>query len=117
LKNITFNDLIPYRFATSHFPKQVLENLASTFKLESSDAVNIAIQSDNVTILRDAMINSDLILLSTPGCVRSGLDAHLIEEVPLEMNTPTMWHCITLKDSLPHPAIASLRAAIHKTKI
>jgi DNA-binding transcriptional LysR family regulator len=117
LKNITFNDLMSYRFATSHFPKQVLEDLARTFQLDSSDALDIAIQSDNLTILRDAMINSDLILLSTPACVRSGLDAHLIEEIPIELNTPTMWHCITLKDSLPHPAIASLRAAISKTKI
>jgi hypothetical protein len=64
--------------------------------------------------VRDAVIHSDLILLTTPGCVRNELATNLIVELPIDLNTPAKWQSVTLKNTVAHPAISSLRAAIVK---
>lgn len=108
----TFQDLLPYRFAGSHFPMSLLDNLSDLFGLGSRRCIQFAIQSDNIAVLRDATMHSDLILLTTPGSVRNVLAAGLLVELPIDLQTLASWHCVTLKDSVLHPAIPSLRSAI-----
>ena len=60
------------------------------------------------------MLHSDLILLTIPRCVHNELAAELIVELPIDLNTPAKWHSVTLKHTVAHPALSSLRAAIVK---
>lgn len=112
LPQISFHDLLPYRFAGSHFPKALLEHLAQLHKLESHTLIELAIQSDNISLMRDATMNSDLILLTTRGCVRNALNANLLVELPVELHTGGDWYAVTLKNAVLHPAIPSLKKAI-----
>ncbi|MCB1695621.1 MAG: LysR family transcriptional regulator [Halioglobus sp.] len=114
LAKLSFHDLLPYRFAGAHFPVALLEHIAELFKLRDRHVIELAIQSDNIAIVRDAVIHSDLILLTTPGCVRNELAANLIVELPIDLNTPAKWRSVTLKNTVAHPALSSLRAAIVK---
>jgi DNA-binding transcriptional LysR family regulator len=108
----TFRDLLPYRFAGSHFPKELLEHLAKLHQLESHTQIDLAIESDNISLMRDATMNSDLILLTTRGCVRNALNANLLVELPVDLQTSGDWYAVTLKNAVLHPAIPSLRKEI-----
>lgn len=112
LPQISLHDLLPYRFAGSHFPKTLLEHLAQLHKLESPKLIELAIESDNISIMRDATMNSDLILLATRGCVRNALNANLLVELPVDLQTSGNWYAVTLKNAVLHPAIPSLKKAI-----
>jgi DNA-binding transcriptional LysR family regulator len=114
LPKLSFHDLLPYRFAGAHFPVALLEHVAELFKLRDRHVIELAIQSDNIAIVRDAMLHSDLILLTIPRCVRNELAANLIVELPIDLRTPAKWQSVTLKNTVAHPAIPSLRAAIAK---
>jgi DNA-binding transcriptional LysR family regulator len=114
LPKLSFDDLLPYRFAGAHFPVAVLEHVAELFKLRDRHVIEFAIQSDNIAVLRDAVIHSDLVLLTIPRCVRNELAANLVVELPLDLKTPAKWHSVTLKNTVAHPAISSLKAAIVK---
>ena len=114
LPKLSFYDLLPYRFAGAHFSVALLEHVTEIFKLRDRHAIEFAIESDNIAVVRDAVIHSDLILLSIPGCVLNELAANLIVELPIDLNTPSKWQSVTLKNAVAHPAIASLRAAIVK---
>lgn len=111
---ISFHDLLPYRFAGSHFPKAVLEHVAQLHNLETPALIELAIESDNISLLRDATMNSNLILLTTRGCVRNALNANLLVELPVELQTPGNWYAVTLKNAVLHPAIPSLKKAIRE---
>ncbi len=112
LPELSFRNLLPYRFAGAHFPVMLLDRLAERFNLRSREDIELAIQSDNIAIVRDAVIHSDLMLLTIPSCINNELAAKLIVELPLELNTPANWQTVTLKNAIAHPAIASLKAAI-----
>lgn len=112
LPELSFRNLLPYRFAGAHFPVIMLDHLAELFNLRSREDIELAIQSDNIAIVRDAVIHSDLMLLTIPSCINNELAAKLIVELPLELNTPTNWQTVTLKNAIAHPAIASLKVAI-----
>jgi len=114
LPKLSFHDLLPYRFAGAHFPVALLEHVAELFKLRDRHVIELAIQSDNIAIVRDAMLHSDLILLTIPRCVHTELAANLIVELPIDLRTPAEWQSVTLKNAVAHPAIPSLRAAIAK---
>ena len=112
LPQMSFRDLLPYRFAGSHFPKALLEHLAQLHNLESHTLIELAIESDNISLMRDATMNSDLILLTTRGCVRNALNANLLVELPVELKTSGNWYAVTLKNAVLHPAIPSLKKTI-----
>ena len=114
LPKLSFKDLLPYRFAGAHFSVALLEQVTEIFKLSDRHAIEFAIESDNIAVVRDAVIHSDLILLSIPGCVLNELSANLLVELPIDLSTPSQWQSVTLKNAVAHPAIASLRAAIVK---
>ncbi|MDA8962127.1 LysR family transcriptional regulator [Congregibacter sp.] len=114
-RHMGFKDLLPYRFAGAHLSDALLDSLTEHFDLGDRSAIEFGIKSDNIAILRDAVIHSDLILLSTPGCVRNEMAAGLIEELPIDPGEPAIWFSVTLKKTAAHPAMASLREAIEKT--
>ena len=114
LPKLSFHDLLPYRFAGAHFSVALLEHVAELFKLRDRHVIELAIQSDNIAIVRDATIHSDLILLTIRRCVHNELAANLIVELPIDLRTPAKWRSVTLKNTVAHPAIPSLRAAIAK---
>ncbi len=114
LPEISFHDLLPYRFVGSHFPAVLLENMAELFNLSDPRAIDLAIASNNIAIVRDAALHSNLILLSIRGCVKNELAAKLMVELPVDLKTPSRWHSVTLKNTVPHPAVASLKQAIEE---
>jgi DNA-binding transcriptional LysR family regulator len=113
-RNIGFNDLLAYRFAGAHLSDALLESLTERFKLGDPAAIEFGVKSDNIAILRDAVMHSDLILLSTRGCVRNEMAAGLMAELPIDPAEQAIWFSVTLKKAAVHPATASLREAIQK---
>jgi len=114
IPKLSFHDLLPYRFAGSHFTDALLEHVAELFGLRDRHVIELAIESDNIAIVRDATINSDLILLTTARCVSNEIAANLLTEIPIDLKTPTIWQAVTLRNTAAHPAITSLREAIAK---
>ena len=112
IENLTFTDLLPYRFAGSHFTKTLLDHLTQALNLQDGNSFQLAIESDNISLVRDATINSDLIMLATDKCLRAEVDVEMIAELRVDLKTPTTWQCVTLKNSIAHPALASLKKAI-----
>lgn len=112
LEGVQFHDLLQYRFAGSHFPTTLIHDLARRFGLSHPGLVEQAIACDNIAVVRDAVLHSDLILLTTRRCVRNELQAELVVELPIDLMTPTTWHVVTLKNTVSHPALASLLEAI-----
>lgn len=111
-QNLTFQDLLPFRFAGSHFTNSLLDHVANTLGLEDRTSIQLAIESDNITLVRDATINSDLIMLATDQCLRTEVAVNMIAELPIDLKTPTRWQCVTLKNSIAHPALANLKSDI-----
>ncbi|MDQ2089095.1 LysR family transcriptional regulator [Marimonas arenosa] len=111
---LEFSDLLPYRFAGSHFPTVLLDELAQHFGLKDRREIRIAIDCDNIAVLRDAVANSDLILLTTRACIRNALATGQIRQLPVEIDVNAVWQAITLKTSVPHPAIPDLREVIRE---
>ena len=50
LPQLSFHDLLPYRFAGAHFPVAVLERVVELFEPRDSHVIELAIQSDNMAI-------------------------------------------------------------------
>jgi len=92
----------------------LLENLADLFNLSGRHAIDLAIASNNIAIVRDAALHSNLILLSIRLCVQNELAAKLMVELPVDLKTVSKWHSVTLKNTVPHPAVTSLKQAIAK---
>jgi len=111
---IEFSDLLTYRFAGAHLSNELLESLTERFNLGDPGSIEFGVKSDNIAILRDAVAHSNLILLSTRGCVRNEIAAGLIAELPIDPREPAIWFSVTLKKAAVHPATASLREAIEK---
>ena len=104
--------MLAYRFAGAHLSEALLEALTERFEPGDRSVIEFGVESDNLAILRDAVIHSDLILLSTAGCVRNEMAAGLITELPIDPGEPAIWFSVTLKKAAVHPATASLREAI-----
>lgn len=115
LPKITFRDLLPYRFSGSNLPVALLDNMAELFGLSDRSQIEIAVVGDNISVMRDVTMYSNLILLTTRGCVRDAIAANLLVELPIDLETQTTWHVATLRNSVLHPATLSLRDAIVKT--
>ena len=108
LKNINFNDLLPYRFAGSHFTKSLFDHIEKTLNIKDEHKFQLAIESDNITLVRDATINSNLIMLATDQCLRAEVELGMLSELSVDLKTPTIWQFVTIKNSIEHPALNSL---------
>ncbi|MCB1361789.1 MAG: LysR family transcriptional regulator [Rhodobacter sp.] len=106
-------DLCRYRFAATHFPAAVERAFLRFLGSDAppSDPV-IAIDSHNIAALRDAVAESDLILLTTFGTVRSVLAQGLLRHIPLDLGIQGVWSIATLRGRVPHPALAHMRDKI-----
>lgn len=116
-ENLSFKSLLPYRFAGAHISETLLDAVADRFNLRDRHEIHFAIKSDNIAVLRDAVMNSDLILLSTPGAVHNELAAGLMAKLPIDPEELAIWFSVTLKTTVAHPAMSNLRKVIEeKTK-
>lgn len=109
-------DLARYRFAGTHFPKAVLSSFAR-FLGPSSRAREpaISIDSHNIAALRDAVAESDLILLTTRAAVRSALARGILRPIPIEIGIAGVWSVATRRGRVNHPAIPALISKIIET--
>lgn len=108
----TFRDLLPYRFAGSHFPTVLLDQIAQTEGLSGREEIQIAIDSDNLSALRDTTAKSDIVLLTTPDCVRDAVATNVLQRLPIDLWINAVWKMATLRDAVEHPAIPSLKHAV-----
>lgn len=106
-------DLVGYRFAATHFPADVIRKLAELIGPEriGFDPI-ISIDSHNIAALRDAVAQSDLILLTTPGTVRNALALGIIRQIPIDLGIKGVWSVVTRHGRVPHPAVPRLIARI-----
>ncbi len=102
-------DLARYRFAGTHFPETVIAAFARFLGRETlAQAPIISINSHNIAALRDAVAESDLILLTTAGTVRNALARGILNQIPIDLGINSVWSVATRRGSVLHPATETL---------
>lgn len=110
------SDLALYRFAGTHFPDAVIRAFSRFVGRENRpDAPIIAVDSHNISILRDAVIESDLILLTTRGTVRNALVLGILKQIPVDLAIYGEWYIAQRKGRVQHPAVLALVNKIIET--
>lgn len=105
-------DLARYRFAGTHFPGAVTRAFARFLGRETcNDDPIISIDSHNIAALRDAVAESDLILLTTSATVRNALALGLLKQIPVDLGINGVWSIAKRSNRVLHPAAVKL---IHK---
>lgn len=106
-------DLTRYKLAGTHFPRGLLRELAKILEIDTDKIQSIiSVNSTNIAALRDAVAESDIILLSTKGTVRNQLALGTIRQIPIDMGLSGLWMVATLRNRVLHPAVPSLRNKI-----
>lgn len=107
------SDLARYHFAGTHFPTEVVKVFTRFLgrQRHGLDPV-ISIDSHNIAALRDAVAESDLILLTTPGTVRNQLALGILRQIPINLGIDGMWSVVTQHGRVLHPAVPELIAKI-----
>ncbi|WP_374632209.1 LysR family transcriptional regulator [Paracoccus sp. (in: a-proteobacteria)] len=102
-------DLAPYRFAGTHFPSAVIREF-SGFLGGPRDPRQpfISVDSHNIAALRDAVSESDLILLTVEGTVRNALSSGVLRQIPVHLGIDGVWSVATRRGRVPHSATATL---------
>ncbi|WP_204113446.1 LysR family transcriptional regulator [Shimia biformata] len=107
------SDLLRYKLAGTHFPKDLLREFASALGVEFANSPPlIAINSTNIAALRDAVLDSDLVLMTTTGTVRNQLALGLFEQVPIDLGISGKWMIATMRNRVPHPSVPKLHNKI-----
>lgn len=109
-------DLARYQFAGTHFPNAVIGAFARFLgrNLRSQQPI-ISINSHNIAALRDAVAESDLILLTTKATVRNALALEVLKQIPIDLGIFGTWSIATNRGRVYHPAIPSLINKIIET--
>lgn len=103
------SDLARYRFAGTHFPSELLREFARFIGRDETELRPIiAIDSHNIAALRDAVAESDLILLTTPGTVRNALALGILRQVPIDLGIDGEWSVVTRRGRITHAAVPQL---------
>ena len=106
-------DLARYRFAGTHFPADVVNAFAELIGRKGIGIDPIfSIDSHNIAALRDAVAESDLILLTTPGTVRNALALGILRQIPIDLGIDGVWSVVTRHGRVLHPAVPQLIAKI-----
>lgn len=106
-------DLARYRFAATQFPEEVREAVLEYIGLSGGDS-HFAVDSNNIALLRDAVVESDLILLTTGACVRNELALGVLRRVPIDFDVRGDWAIATLRNRVAHPAVPALARKIRE---
>lgn len=101
-------DLASYTFAATHLPADVIADFAARLSPSMTERARIAVNSHNIALLRDAVAESDLILLTTRGCVRNMLALGLLAEIPVDLGIDGTWAMMQLANRVGHPALPVL---------
>lgn len=105
----TRDDLAQHAFAGTHFPQSLAEEFARFLGKDDQPPDSlVAVNSHNIAALRDAAALSDLILLTTIGCVRNALALGILEQVPLDLGIHGIFYVATRRGQIHHPAVPSM---------
>ncbi|MEN8656952.1 MAG: LysR family transcriptional regulator [Marivita sp.] len=103
------SDLARYRFAGTHFPSELLQEFAQLIGRGGNDLHPIiAIDSHNIAALRDAVVESDLILLTTSGTVRNAVALGILRQIPIDLGIGGEWSVVTHRGRVVHAAVPQL---------
>ncbi len=106
-------DLARYHFAGTHFPAEVTKAFARFIGRDTLGSEPImSINSHNIAALREAVAENDLILLTTPGSVRSALELGTLKQIPIELQIEGVWSIVTRRGRVQHRAVQHLIAKI-----
>ncbi len=102
-------DLARYHFAGTHFPADVFRAFVRLVQQDCPELEpSITIDSHNIAALRDAVAESDLILLTTPGTVRNALALGILKHIPIDLGIDGRWAIVTRRGRVHHPAVPRL---------
>lgn len=108
----TAADLAACKLAGTSFPNNLVQSLANFLDLKETPEKIMAIDCNNVSALRDATVQSDLVLLTTRGCIREALAKGVLVQIPIDPRIDGVWSIVTRKGRTAHPVIPSLAAKI-----
>lgn len=103
------SDLARYHFAGTHFPARLLREFGRLIGHdEKALKPTIAIDSHNIAALRDAVAQSDLILLTVPGTVRNALALGILQQIPIDLGIAGEWAVVSRLGRVAHAAVPHL---------
>lgn len=109
LRHPTAADLARYRFAGTHFPDAIVGALARFLGRKDGDlSPVISIDSHNIAAVRDAVAESDLILLTTSGTVRNALALGVLKQIPIDLGIDGKWAVAKRRGRVLHSATDTL---------
>ena len=109
LRHPTAADLARYRFAGAHFPDALVSAFARFLGRKDGDlSPVISIDSHNIAAVRDAVAESDLILLTTSGTVRNALALGVLKQIPIDMGIDGEWAVAKRRGRVLHSATDTL---------
>lgn len=103
------SDLARYHFVGTHFPAEVTKAFARFIGRDNLGPDPImSIDSHNIAALRDAVAESDLILLTTAGTVRNALALGILKQIQIDLRIDGVWFVVTRRGRVLHPAVPRL---------
>lgn len=109
IRHPTPADLERYRFAGTHFPETVVKAFARFIGRKNDDPrAVISIDSHNIAAVRDAVAESDLILLTTSGTVRNALALGVLKQIPIDLGIDGTWALVKRRGRVLHSATDTL---------
>ncbi len=120
IEDVKLADLLKYRLIGTHFPDEVRQALYTQLGLHGADEPVIVVDCQSIPTLRDIASTSDLILLTTIGCVYREIELGILKELPLNVRIHGKWSIARQRGRVLHPAVprmieAALRTAEEKS--
>jgi len=101
-------DLLTYGFACVRVPHAMRDELAAAFSVDGSREPFLALECDAVTVLRTAVLGTDLIWLANRFNVQQDVDAGHLVEVPSDFEFRIQWGIARRRDRVLPPAAVPL---------
>lgn len=98
------SDFREYRFIATHFPPDVKKAFFDHLGVRDMLQPLIIVDCQNIATLRDAARASDLILLTTIGCVQNELESGSLVELPIGLEIYGEWSIARQKERTLHSA-------------
>lgn len=114
LPNPTPQDIFQYGLTSVHMPQLLRRHLSDIFIPPDSNEPLLRLECDNVAMVHDVAMESDLILITTHSSVERALQNGLLRKIDLFLEQTTTWVIATLPSRTLHPSAPKVISSILK---
>ncbi|MDK3017589.1 LysR family transcriptional regulator [Pseudodonghicola flavimaris] len=99
----TLHEIFDHGLASVHMPGALRRALAARFIPPGDDRPLLQLECDNVTLLSDAVLASDLVLVTTRSSLADALAEGRLRQVGPALDSSAVWGIATLRGRTLHP--------------